>query len=162
MIKENGRSLSGLFVFSLLGLFALFAVLLSLLGAQVYQNTVAVSDAHAEERILLSFVRSTVRNADVQSRITVEECGGVQTLTLETLEDEETYLTRLYCRDGMLKEWFAEKQMPFAPEDGEDICPCEVFDPKLGENMLSVRLAGSDGQEKNVYLALHRSGSGED
>ena len=40
MIGRRGRAVSGAFVFLLLGVFAVFATLLVLLGARAYQATV--------------------------------------------------------------------------------------------------------------------------
>lgn len=154
MKKEGGHSLTGVFVFTLLGLFAAFAVILSLMGAQVYQNTVEDGTAHGEERILTSFVRSAVRNQETRGGISVEEIAGLRTLTLESLDGDTVYLTRLFCRDGMLKEWYAEKEMPFEPEDGEAICRCGSFQPEIRGRLLTVLLTDGNGRESTVWVAL--------
>ena len=56
--KSVQHSVQGVFVFVLLGLFALMATLVVLLGAQMYRGIVDMSTNNANERILTSYVRS--------------------------------------------------------------------------------------------------------
>ena len=48
MMKTKSHSISGAFVFMLLGVFAVFSMLLVVLGAQAYRTTGWRSRAHAE------------------------------------------------------------------------------------------------------------------
>ena len=60
-MKTKSHSISGAFVFTLLGAFAVFSMLLVVLGAQAYRTTVDGASAHTRKRIAAAFVRNAVR-----------------------------------------------------------------------------------------------------
>ena len=70
--KRVQHSMQGVFVFVLLGLFALMSTLMVLLGAQMYHNTVDLSTANNDGRVLSAYVRSMVRAEDAAQAVTVE------------------------------------------------------------------------------------------
>lgn len=76
MMKTKSHSISGAFVFMLLGVFAVFSMLLVVLGAQAYRTTVDGAAAHTQKRIVTAFVRNAVRAQDERGAITVEEHDG--------------------------------------------------------------------------------------
>ena len=62
MTKGNhSHPIAGVFVFLLLGLFAVFSTLMVLTGAKAYRGTVDRSDAHNRARIASSYIRSMSR-----------------------------------------------------------------------------------------------------
>ena len=63
-MKTKSHSISGAFVFTLLGAFAVFSMLLVVLGAQAYRTTVDGASAHTRKRIAAAFVRNAVRAQD--------------------------------------------------------------------------------------------------
>ena len=58
-MKTKSHSISGAFVFTLLGAFAVFSMLLVVLSAQAYRTTVDGASAHTRKRIAAAFVRAT-------------------------------------------------------------------------------------------------------
>ena len=89
MKKQYGHSISGVFVFLLLGVFAVFATLLVLLGAQAYRNMTLRTAEHNEERILTSFVRHVVHGQDAADAISVQEIDGYTVLVVRDNDTEE-------------------------------------------------------------------------
>lgn len=67
-MKTKSHSISGAFVFMLLGVFAVFSMLLVVLGAQAYRTTVDGAAAHTQKRIVTAFVRNAVRAQDERGR----------------------------------------------------------------------------------------------
>ena len=70
------HSMQGVFIFVLLGLFALMSTLMVLLGAQMYRGTVDRSVKNNDYRVLSAYVRSMVRAEDGAGAGTVEERDG--------------------------------------------------------------------------------------
>lgn len=153
--RQGHSAVSGLFVFLLLGAFAVFSTLLVLLGAQAYRGTVARSGKHSEGRILLSFVRSAVAADDEAGVISVGTEDGLDVLKFTYDLDGDKYVKRLYCADGALRELFTDEERPFAPEEGESICPAEAFSAEIEDGLLTANLVSTDGQEYAVHIALH-------
>ena len=88
-MKTKRHSISGAFVFMLLGAFAVFSMLLVVLGAQAYRTTVDGASAHTRKRIAAAFVRNAVRAQDERGAIAVEDSDGLPVLALDALNQPE-------------------------------------------------------------------------
>ena len=122
-MKTKSHSISGAFVFMLLGVFAVFSMLLVVLGAQAYRATVDNSAAHTQKRIVTAFVRNAVRAQDERGAIAVEDHDGLPVLALSS------------------------------ELDGEPVCDAQRFEPTLEGNLLTVRVTDANGEPSTVYIA---------
>ena len=152
-MKTKSHSISGAFVFMLLGVFAVFSMLLAVLGAQAYRTTVDNSAAHTQKRIVTAFVRNAVRAQDERGAIAVEDHDGLPVLALSSELDGERYVQYIYSLNGKLCELFTSAEYPFAPEDGEPVCDAQRFEPTLEGNLLTVRVTDANGEPSTVYIA---------
>ena len=157
MSKANthtGHGMQGVFVFVLLGLFALMSTLMVLLGAQMYRGAVNNADENNENRLLGAYVRSMVRAEDAAQALAVEEHDGVKALAMyEDIEDER-YVTWLYLYEGQLYEQFTEADYEFTPDAGTAIAPANRFEPALEGGMLVVDMADEQDVDCGVRIAL--------
>ena len=101
MKKGNYRahSVSGAFVFLLLGVFAVFSTLMVAMSAQMYRDTVDRTQQHHEERIAANYLMNMVHGGDSYGAITAEEREGIPVLVIaqhdvslaeETWDDDDT------------------------------------------------------------------------
>ncbi|MBQ6347902.1 MAG: DUF4860 domain-containing protein [Clostridia bacterium] len=148
------HSMHGVFVFVLLGLFAVMSTLMVLLGAQMYRNTVDHSTANNEDRVLSAYVRSMIRAEDTHDAMVVGEHDGVKTLAMHEDLDGEPYVTWLYCYDGQMYECFTDDDGNFNPESGTAICPAQRFEPSLENGLLTVDMINGKGEPETVRVAL--------
>lgn len=148
------HSMQGVFVFVLLGLFAVMSTLMVLLGAQMYRNTVDHSTANNEDRVLSAYVRSMIRAEDAIGAMSIGEYDGVKALAMREDLDGEAYVTWLYCYDGNMYEWFTSDDGNFRPESGTAICPAQDFDPSLENGLLTVNMVNAKGRPETVQVAL--------
>lgn len=148
------HSMQGVFVFVLLGLFAVMSTLMVLLGAQMYRNTVDRSTANNEDRVLGAYVRSMIRAEDTRGAMVVGEYDGVKTLAMREDLDGEPYVTWLYCYDGHMYECFTSDDGTFNPESGTAICPAQRFEPSLENGLLTVDMINGKGEPETVRVAL--------
>ena len=154
MTGERSHSVSGAFVFLLLGVFALFSMFLVLLGAQAYRSGVEQTTEHGQTRVLQAFVRNAVRADDAQGVIRVEEVEGLPVLMFIGDLDGERYVKYIYCYEGELRELFTSAEYDFHPADGERICRAQDFRPVLEDELLTVDMTGEDGTPCTVSIAL--------
>lgn len=152
-MKTKSHSISGAFVFMLLGVFAVFSMLLVVLGAQAYRTTVDGAAAHTQKRIVTAFVRNAVRAQDERGAIAVEEHDGLPVLALTSEMDGESYVQYIYGYNGQLCELFTSAEYEFAPEDGEPVCAAQTFEPTLEGSLLTVRVTDETGGFSTVYIA---------
>ena len=143
-MKTKSHSISGAFVFTLLGAFAVFSMLLVVLGAQAYRTTVDGASAHTRKRIAAAFVRGA---------IAVEDRDGLPVLALSSEWDGERYVQYIYGYQGHLCELFTAAEYDFVPEDGEPVCAAQAFEPTLEGDLLTVRVTDETGHVSTVYIA---------
>ena len=152
--RTINHSMQGVFVFVLLGMFAVMSTLMVLLGAQMYRNTVDHSARNNEGRVMAAYVRSMVRAEDADKAVSVEDQNGLTTLALREELDGEPYVTWLYCHEGQLYEQFTSEGDDFDPADGTAICPATRFEPTLTDNLLTVDMTDGKGRQSTVRVAL--------
>ena len=138
------HAISGVFVFVLLGIFAVFSTVMVVLGAKAYKGTADRAAEHNAGRIAGAYMRSMVRSDDEEGAVTLEDISGVHTVALHNVYDGEAYLTRLYVYGGMLREWFSYAEADFVPEDGEPVCEADDMEATMQPGLLTVRLKHQD------------------
>ena len=82
----------------------------------------------------------------------MEDLDGIQAITMLNTYDEESYITRLYVYEGMLREWFSDAEIPFEPENGETVCPLDSMKAEMKDGLLSV-LVEVYGTEMEIVYA---------
>lgn len=153
MIREKRHSISGAFVFLLLGVFAVFSMMLVLLGAQAYRVTVEQTAMHTQQRVFHAYVRNAVRADDGDGEMTIQTIDGIPVLTLAEELDGERYMKAIYCCDGELRELFTAEEYGFNPEEGERICAAQSLDFALGDGLLTATITDADGRPYAIEIA---------
>lgn len=153
MIDQKRHSISGTFVFLLLGVFAVFSMLLVVLGAQAYREIIDESGSHTRGRIMQAFVRNAVRAQDEAGAVSIEEYEGMPVLAIRSDIDGESYTQYIYCWQGELRELFTATRYGFAPEDGTPVCEAESFEATLEGGLLTARMTDDTGAVSTAYIA---------
>ena len=149
------HGMQGVFVFVLLGLFALMSILLVLYGAQMYRTTVARAEENNAQRVLTSYIRSMVRAEDAADSIRVEDRDGVSTIAMYEEISGKPYVTWIYTWDGSLCEQFTAADRPFVPGHGTVIAAAGGMTPEIENGLLTVSMTDGDGKEVLVQTALY-------
>ena len=157
-MKMTPHAMSGVFVFMLLGLFAVFSTLMVMFGVRAYRSAAELSGVHGRSRIASAYLRSMARGSDEDGALRIETVDGVETVTLLSSYDDEEYVTRLYVYDGYLREWFTEASEPFEPENGETVCEADAMTAELEGNLLIVSVE-TDGAWSTVCCAVRAAAS---
>ena len=145
-IKQQGHTISGVFIFLLLGIFATASVLMVLAGATVYSSSTDRTALHNEERIAASYIRSKLREADKDGMFAVEENSGTQILRMENA-DEGT-VTFVYVWDGTLYEWYTLAQLAdiqaIPANAAEAVCSLDEMQIVQENGLMTVKLRKGD------------------
>lgn len=166
MQNRKHHSIAGVFVFLILGLFAVMSMFLVLEGARAYKSTVSMTATHNSQRILHAYVRNAVKSEDCAGAVQVEELSGVtvikirQDMLMDATKDEDSFYHYIYCHDGMLMSQFLEENKVFKPEQGEEICEVAECVIRLDGKMLELTLTDHEGNEYQDRIAL-RCGTAE-
>lgn len=154
MTMDKRHSMSGTFVFLVLGVFALFSMLLVLLGAQAYRSGVEQTTSNGQARVLQAFVRNAVRSDDADGVIQVKEIDGLPVISFASELDGERYVKYIYCYEGELCELFTAEEYGFSPDGGESICAVGSFQPAMKDGLLTIDMTSENGEPCTVSIAL--------
>lgn len=142
-------------VFALLA-FCILAVLVT--GAGVYNRLTEAGSTGFDSRTLRSYLTTRVRQADARDQLSLAEFGGSPALVLREGLEGETYLTRIYCHDGYLRELFTPETGTFSPEDGEKLLPLQSFHILRQDDLLVLELSFPNGVRRELILFLRSEG----
>lgn len=152
------HSIVGVFVFLLLGVFAVFGTILVLVCAQAYRGSMERTAQHNEQRIMQSVIRHAVRAEDSCGAVTVQEFDGVHALCIaDDAEDEHAYVTYIYVYNGALCEQYADRASGFRPERGETLCRAADFHVEIDGARLTAEITDADGAPSRLTIALYGS-----
>ena len=153
---ERKHMVDILFVLTLFFVFALSALTLVVLGANVYRSTVDHMDESFTDRTSYAYVTQKLRQNDEAGALSVGEFGGCNACVITQEINNTIYNTYIYAYDGYLCELLARADMDMGPEDGTKILELGEFEieaitPKLSK----IHLSFADGEEMDVYVSTH-------
>lgn len=143
------HSIPALFVFLLLGLFALFSLILVMFGAQAYRHTIDHTAAHNNRRVLSAYIRNNLQTGDIRNGISFNE-KDIPRLEITDAEDT-TYVKYIFVYEGQLCELYTEKDNDFNAEAGEPICPADSISAKFDDGLITVFVTAEDAEHVTVY-----------
>ena len=151
-MNNNGhRKITELLALLVFGLFALCVAAVLLMGGRTYQTlTQRGSTAHSQ-RIAVRYLTTRFQQASV---VRVEDFCGLQALTAREEIGGKTYLTRVYCHEGTVRELFSAETTQVIPEDGEMVLEAETLTFSQEAQLLTVEITLPDGSCQRLLLAL--------
>ncbi len=156
MEKQKSHIVDVLFVLALFGVFALSALVLTSIGADVYRHTVQNMQENYETRTAASYLEEKVRRGEDPVIVTF---SGVRALSLPEEIGGTSYTTLLYYHDGYLRELYARSDADL----GNDILSAgqkitELGDmtmEQLDDSMIRVTLTLTDGKTQSLLLHVY-------
>lgn len=145
--KSQGQAMQVLFSLILLLSLMISGLLTIVFGADVYEKINERANENFNSLTALSFVTSKIRQQDSSSSIFVENIEGISVLKIVEDYDGENYETKVYVKDGKLKELFASAESDVELKDGLDIMDLKYMEFKMEKGNL-LRVSLTDGQEK--------------
>ena len=151
---EHSHVIAGLFVFLLLGVFAVFSTMLVLFGAQAYRTTTERSAAHEADRTLYAYVLNSLRGDDAAGTVALRTDKGIDMLAVDVDYGFEQLEKLVYCYDGYLREQLVSPGTEFEPANGEPVCEATDFHAKLSGSLVTIEMTGADGEKHTVETVL--------
>ena len=160
------HSASGLFVFLLVAAYAMFSLLLVLIGVKAYRNVVQASEQNAELRTTIGYISGRVRASEGTIGVTYE--GEFAVMRISDALGEEDYETRIYFAPvlnsegevdaeavgGALYEQVVDVEEEFDWEMGEMIMEIGGFKMAQENDMIELELMTKDAAIHKVNLRL--------
>lgn len=153
IINHSSETIFTMLLF-LIFTFAILAVLIS--GVSVYKNTEKIMRNRFEERTVIAYVMTRLRQGDVYDAIEIDSYDEIGTLVLikEELFGDE-YRTYIYCYNGWVYELFAESGMKFDPKAGTRIVAAKGLNFKMTESdLLYIQCESTAGTLSDMNITL--------
>lgn len=145
-----------LFVITLFCVFALSALMLVLIGSNVYRKTVANMDDNYNIRTSLAYITEKIHQFDETDAIEIGTLGNTDALILKTNTESQPYYTYIYMNGGYLKELFAAADAVLAPEAGQNILPIKDFQlQKINDKLYQFTICVNEGNPHTLYVSTH-------
>ncbi len=148
-----------LFVLALFAVFAFCALILVILGANIYKNTVASMNDNFNSRTACSYISEKIRQNDAKDCISVGELADTEALVFSTDVYGSQYATYIYFHEGTLKELFMRVGSDIGSNPlnaGTPILELKDFQLEyIDENLISITLQTADDDAKTVYASIH-------
>ena len=125
MKKVRGHKIDTIFVLLIFCVFAVSVLMVLMLGANTYKNMTEISRDGQDERTVLSYIWSKVKNGDEDGGVTIDYFHGLPALFIDDEIDATVFRTTIYLYDGWVYELFSEAGLDFFPEDGVKIIRAE-------------------------------------
>ncbi len=164
MHQERHFIVDVLFVLALFGVFAVSALVVVTIGADVYRHTMQDMSHNYSSRTAMAYVTEKIRQSDSMledgaSAVRLTELSGRPALALTSEQDGERFCTLLYYHEGYLKELYMRESANLGGDmldAGEDILELSALEYKmLSDNLLSVSMTLPDGDCRSLLLSLH-------
>lgn len=154
-MKETlkARSLPTVAALLVLAVFAVGILSVLLSGAGAYQRLNRRDQAAFESRTAMQYLVTKVRQASGSDAVSIVPFGQGNALVIRQEQENEVYLTRIYCHDGWLMELYSFAEGEFSPEDGEKIMPMAALELKMRQDLLCISAVFSDDMQQ-IMLSL--------
>jgi len=154
---KTHQSAQTLFALLIACVFTAASLLLVVLGADSYRNSLHSITVNHQIRAALSYTANQIRSADNAESISIESLDGRQVLLIRSEQAERNGNTYLYFRDGYLMELFSGGQDPFEPEYGEKITEIKQFAVTKSGNSFIVSATALNGRQFSVSVCPRAS-----
>lgn len=164
MKQEKRFIVDILFVLTLFGVFAVSALVLVTIGADVYQHTVQDMNRNYETRTAISYLTEKVRQNDIysedgDSNVSLTTLDNTPALMLTQNIDDAEYCTYLYLHEGHLKELFMQKGYSLGGstlDAGVSIMELDSLQlEQVAPSLLSIEMTTAEGDFHQIYVSTH-------
>lgn len=126
-IKSHGHVVDLLFTLALFLIFTTCSLIVVLIGANVYKQTISSMTRNYDMRTSLNYISQKVRMNDIKNGVHIDKLNNNNALVLEQNYNNKDYQTWIYYHDGSIKELFTRKGNEFSANDGREIMQVDSF-----------------------------------
>ena len=159
------HNITSIFVFFLIGLFAVLAVTLTVIGVRAYNRVSAASVKNSNGQVALSYILNKVHAGNglmsaednAESFVQLKNIDGTDVLCLGEKSEWGNYWTYIYFQDGALLECYTSADEDFADVKDAGSVICELESIQMVQEkpwLLHITATQPDGESRSLYIAL--------
>lgn len=150
--RSSGHIIDVLFVLALFAVFIATALIVALMGADVYRGTVENMNHNFDTQTSLTYVSTKIRQNDISEGVFLDDMDGIPSLVLEQEVEGELYQTWIYHYDGSLREMFVKKDSLLDPDFGISIMSVDSFSVTEEDGLFRISTVDRDGNPIGVVV----------
>lgn len=145
-----------LFPVALLFVFAVSALAVILLAANIYRSTTEHSSLNYTARTSLSYISEKIHQNDTGGDVSIGTFDGCDALILKQEYNGETYRTCIYVYQGEIREVFAKEGAKITTDTGRTILEVEDFSMEtVKDGVFRFTCTDTNGQEASTTIGIH-------
>jgi hypothetical protein len=147
-----------MFTITLLGVFALAAIFVAVMGASVYQSSAEKMQANFDTRTSLVYIAEKVRQSPQggDGDIEVRQLNGHDALVLKETYDKRVFETWIFVKDGKLHEVMAEDGTDISDTDGQTIMALKSLEFDDNGRTLKITVVNSSDEQRSLTIGRRR------
>ncbi|MDR1796943.1 MAG: DUF4860 domain-containing protein [Clostridiales Family XIII bacterium] len=150
----RSHSFNLVFTILLLGIFAMAAIFVAVLGAKIYANSAEKLQANFDTRTSIVYLSEKIRTSAGAGGVSVQELEGVgDALVLTEAVDGKTYESWIYVRDGELCESTVSAGATVLPAAGQRIMTLKSFSAEVVDGGVTLQVRTADGQTAWTFIS---------
>ncbi len=154
---ENGKQhiTDIVFVLSLFCVFAVLALFVVVMGANVYKGISVNMSENYNARTSVTYITEKIRQNDSGGSISVKSVGDASALVISQNLEGEVYETWIFVSDGNLNETMVRKGTTVSPGDGQTIMNLQSMElEKTQGGAIAVSVVDGEGNsfDSTVYM----------
>jgi len=150
---EKKHSINLIFTLALLGIFALSALFVAVLGAQVYGRTAENMNNNFNVRTSLVYITEKIRQCP-EKNIRVSEVDDSQALVLTRDMNGADYETWIFSTDRKLREVMVQKGEDVKANDGQEVMEINSFTLSLNGDLLEITVFDDTGRKYSTAVSI--------
>ncbi len=145
-----------IFLIALLGLFAICAVLVLILGIRIYRNITMQMNSNYDTRTAFAYITEKIEQADTLDAISVTDFGDGCALQIDQTINRESYTTYIYTYEGNLCELLVRSGKKLSPRAGQALFACNTFEiNESSDSLYHVSIGIEDEDPLSIYISTH-------
>lgn len=157
--KQQRHIIDTLFVITLFCVFALSAIFLITIGANIYGKTVNNMEDNFNSRTALAYVTEKMRQSDSSDSFSIGTYYECPALIISSKIANTQYYTYLYEYNGYLKELMIREGITLDPDTGQNIIAVSDFRlTQINEHLMNCTITLNNNQSYNLYITIHSGG----
>jgi hypothetical protein len=157
MKKRYGRGwiFNYICILSMLGAFAVSALVLMNVGVRVYKNITVKNAETFQLRTSLSYVATKIRQTDTKDNIFITDHKGIKVLTLDEVIKGVTYETFIYPYQGKLYELYQEKNNNCKLSDGMEVMDLNDMQfQRISNGLIKITASNAIGDSEELLIDI--------
>jgi len=135
----------------LLGVFALAAIFVALMGARVYSNSADKMQANFDTRTSIVYLSEKIR-ANPDGDYDIREIDGSTALVLTEKINDINYESWIFVRNNRLSEVVVKQGDPVLPEAAQQIMDLKSFDAQKRDGGIEITVVTVAGDVNSTFI----------